>query len=110
MSKSPEEKVTVILSHNQDLGGKPRKAGDTAEVEPRLARVLVARGAAQTKTAADAASAAADPESATVPELKALAETRGVDLSGTSKKSEIQAALDAAPDTAAAPAEKGGKR
>lgn len=108
MSK-PTEKVTVILSHNQDVAGKAHKAGDEVEVEPRLARVLVSRGSAQTKTAVSAASAAEDPSSATVSELRALAEQRGVDISGASRKSDIQAALDAAPKTPAPAAEKGGK-
>lgn len=51
-------KVAVILSHNQELNGKPQKAGAEVSVEPRLARALVARGSAQlpkTKTAAKAA-------------------------------------------------------
>lgn len=109
MSK-PTEKVTVILSHNQEVAGKAHKAGDEVEVNSRLARVLQSRGSAQTKAAADAATAAKDTSSATLTELHALAEQRGVNLGGASRKADIQAALDAAPETPAATAEKGGKR
>lgn len=107
MSK-PTEKVTVILSHNQELAGKEHKAGDEVSIEPRLARVLTSRGSAQTKAAADAAAAAGDTSSATLTELHALADQRGVDLKGATRKADIQAALDAA-QTPAASAEKGGK-
>lgn len=55
MSKSTE-KVKVTLSHNQEIEGKERKAGEKVEIDARLARVLKARGSAQidetkTKTA-----------------------------------------------------------
>lgn len=109
MSKSPE-KVRVILSHNQEIDGKEQKAGAEVEIDPRLARALKSRGSVQIKAETVAKEAAADPEAATVAELRALAEQRGVDLSGATRKAEIQAALDAAPETTAAPAEKGGKR
>lgn len=60
MSKSPE-KVKVTLSHNQEIDGKERKAGEKVEIDARLARALKARGSAQidetkTKTASAAAS------------------------------------------------------
>lgn len=61
MSKSPE-KVKATLSHNQEIDGKARKAGEKVEIDARLARVLKARGAAQideTKTKAAPASGAA---------------------------------------------------
>lgn len=101
MSK-PNGKVRAILSHNQQIDGEERKAGDVVEIDPRLARALKSRGSIQTVEEA--------PADATVDDLRALAETRGVDLSGATRKAEIQAALDAAPKTAAATAEKGGKR
>lgn len=69
------EKVAVTLSHNQAVNGVEHVAGDTIEVDPRLARALKARGAAQIDSKAD-----------------------------------IQAALAAAPKTAADSAEKGGAR
>ncbi|HLS33718.1 MAG TPA: hypothetical protein VK039_09010 [Brevibacterium sp.] len=58
MSKSTE-KVKVTLSHNQEIDGKPRKAGEKVEIDARLARALKARGSAQidetkTKTPASA--------------------------------------------------------
>lgn len=60
MSKSPE-KVKVTLSHNQEIDGKERKAGEKVEIDARLARALKARGSVQidetkTKTASAAAS------------------------------------------------------
>lgn len=60
MSKSTE-KVKVTLSHNQEIDGKERKAGEKVEIDARLARALKARGSAQidetkTKTASTAAS------------------------------------------------------
>lgn len=109
MSK-PTEKVKVTLSHNQEIDGEEYKAGDEAEIDPRLARALKARGAVQIEADERIAAAAEDPEAATVSDLRALAEKRGVDLTGTTRKADIQAALDAAPETPAAPAEKGGKR
>lgn len=56
-----DQKVGIILAHNQDLDGKPLKAGAKASVTPLVARALVARGAAQldsdsTSSAAKAAS------------------------------------------------------
>lgn len=58
MSKAPE-KVKVTLSHNQEIDGKARKAGEKVEIDARLARVLKARGSVQidetkTKTPASA--------------------------------------------------------
>lgn len=61
MSKSPE-KVKVTLSHNQEIDGKERKAGEKVEIDARLARALKARGSVQideTKTKTKTASAAA---------------------------------------------------
>ena len=60
MSKSPE-KVKVTLSHNKEIDGKERKAGEKVEIDARLARALKARGSVQidetkTKTASAAAS------------------------------------------------------
>lgn len=60
MSKSTE-KVKVTLSHNQEIDGKERKAGEKVEIDARLARALKARGSVQidetkTKTASAAAS------------------------------------------------------
>ena len=46
MSKSTE-KVAAILSHNQEIDGRERKAGEKVELDPRLARVLKARGSIQ---------------------------------------------------------------
>lgn len=108
MSK-PNEKVDLILSHNQDVAGESKKAGEEVSVDPRLARALVARGSAQRKQSVAAEKAAKDPEAATVAELRALAEQRGVDLKGVSHKADIQAAIDAVPENTAASAEKGGK-
>ena len=105
------EKVAVTLSHNQAVNGVEHVAGDTIEVDPRLARALKARGAAQIDSEARAAAAAAAaPQAATVDDLRALAEKRGVDLAGATRKADIQAALAAAPKTAADSAEKGGAR
>lgn len=101
MSK-PTEKVTLTLSHNQEIAGEEHKAGAKVEVDSRLARVLVSRGAAKAPVKA--------PSEATVADLRALAEQRGVDLKGVSHKADIQAALEAAPAIPAATAEKGGKR
>lgn len=107
MSKSTE-KVKVTLSHNQEINGTERKAGETAEIDPRLARALKARGSVQIEAEKRVAAAAEDPEKATVADLRALAEQRGVDLTGVHRKADIQAALEAAPETPA-PAEKGDK-
>ena len=104
------EKVAVTLSHNQAVNGVEHVAGDTIEVDPRLARALKARGAAQIDSEARAAAAAAAPQAATVDDLRALAEKRGVALAGATRKADIQAALAAAPKTAADSAEKGGAR
>lgn len=108
MSKSTE-KVAAILSHNQEIDGRERKAGEKVELDPRLARVLKARGSIQIEADARATAAAVDLQSATVDDLRALAEQRGVDLTGISRKADIQAAIDAASETPAATAEKGGK-
>lgn len=109
MSK-PTEKVQVTLSHNQEIDGKEREAGEKIAVDARLARALKARGSAQLDSDVRAAAAAQDADAATVDDLRALAEKRGVDLTGVSRKADIQAALDAASKTPAASAEKGGKR
>lgn len=108
MSQSTK-KVAVTLAHNQEINGEEREAGDTVEVDSRLARALKARGAAQIDAEKRLAATAAAPQAATVDELRALAEQRGIDLAGASRKADIQAALDAAPKTTAAAAEKGGK-
>ena len=104
------EKVAVTLSHNQAVNGVEHVAGDTIEGDPRLARVLKSRGAARIDSEVRAAAAAAAPQAATIDDLRALAEKRGVDLAGATRKADIQAALAAAPKTAADSAEKGGAR
>lgn len=66
MSKSPE-KVKVTLSHNQEIDGKERKAGEKVEIDARLARALKARGSVQideTKTKTASAAASKTPASA----------------------------------------------
>ena len=66
MSKSTE-KVKVTLSHNQEIDGKERKAGEKVEIDARLARALKARGSAQideTKTKTSSTAACKTPASA----------------------------------------------
>lgn len=46
MSKYPE-RVRVTLSHNQELDGTEREAGESISIDARLARALKARGAVQ---------------------------------------------------------------
>lgn len=52
------DKVKVVLSHNQEIDGKQKKAGDEISLDPSLARALANRGAVKVKSEREAAKVA----------------------------------------------------